>query len=191
MRITGGIARGRALFGPPAKNPFLRPTTDRVREAVFAILGNRVNGATVADLYSGTGAYGLESLSRNAARVVFADNSSRAMELLGKNCRKLFPDADIHAFLLDVSKLSGIEKLQQRLPDIDHFDLIFLDPPYKKELALKTLKLIDAGDIAAPEATVVVEEHKSVVMPEKLNRLILTDQRQYGESQISFYALNA
>jgi len=190
MRITGGTARGRNLFGPPSKNPFLRPTTDRVREAVFDILGDQVGGATVADLYSGTGAYGLEALSRGAARVVFADNSNRAMELLTKNCRKLFPEANVFAFLLDLSKKSGLERVRNRLEDKPLFDLIFLDPPYKQGLAAKTLKFIDESEFAAPDATVIVEEHKSVAMPEKLDRLHLTDQRQYGESTISLYALN-
>jgi 16S rRNA (guanine966-N2)-methyltransferase len=189
MRITGGTARGRNLIGPPGKNPFLRPTTDRVREAVFDILGDLVTGATVADLYSGTGAYGLEALSRGAERVVFADNSTRAMELLTKNCQRLFPEADVHAFLLDVSKKSGLEKVRNRLEDKPLFDLVFLDPPYKQGLAEKTLKLIDASEFAAPDGMVIVEEHKSVNMPESLNKLHRTDQRQYGESTISFYAL--
>lgn len=190
MRITGGSARGRVLASPSGRDRFLRPTTDRVREAVFAILGRQVVGARVADLYCGTGAYGLESLSRGAAGVVFVDNSTRAMELLTKNCRKIFPEADIHAFLLDLSKVSGIERLQHRLTGKHHFELIFIDPPYKKNLAQSTLKMIDSSDLAAPGATVIVEEHKSVVMPDRLTRLHLTDQRQYGESKISFYALN-
>jgi 16S rRNA (guanine966-N2)-methyltransferase len=187
MRITGGSARGRVLAGPSGRDHFLRPTTDRVREAVFAILGRQVAGARVADLYCGTGAYGLESLSRGAAGVVFVDRSTRAMELLAKNCRKIFPEADIHAFLLDLSKLSAIKRLQHRLAKQDQFELIFLDPPYKKKLAQPTLKMIDSSDLAAPGATVIVEEHKSVAMPEGLTRMHLTDQRQYGESKISFY----
>jgi 16S rRNA (guanine966-N2)-methyltransferase len=86
--------------------------------------------------------------------------------------------------------LSAIQRLRHRLAEQEQFELIFIDPPYKKNLAQSTLKMIDSSDLAAPESTVIVEEHTSVAMPEGLTRMHLTDQRQYGESKISFYVLN-
>jgi len=187
MRITGGTARGRCIATPPGRDRALRPTTDRVREAVFAILGRRVREARVADLFCGTGSYGLESLSRGAAGIVFVDRSARAMDILARNCATLFPDADLQAFLLDLSRRPGFDRLLHRLDRCPTFDLIFLDPPYKKNLAQPVLKMIDSSDLVGVKTVVIAEEHKAVAMPEHLTRLCLTDQRQYGESRISIY----
>ncbi len=188
MRITGGTARGNTLKGPRPGHHFLRPTTDRVREAVFNILADRVIGANVLDLFAGTGAYGIEALSRGASSVVFVDRERKALEILAHNLLRCFPDAQARAFQLDLAQKSSLARLQARLSAKVSFDLIFLDPPYQKELAERLLKMVEDSELMTANATVLVEENRNQLLPEKLHRLKLLDSRRYGETGIWLYA---
>ncbi len=188
MRITGGTARGNRLKGPATEHRFLRPTTDRVREAVFNILADRVIGANVLDLFAGTGTYGLEALSRGAASVVFVDQKRKALEILAHNLLRCFPDAQARAFQLDLAQKSCLARLQAQLPANIAFDLIFIDPPYQKKLAERLLKMVEDSELMTENTIVLVEENKNQVLPEKLHRLKLLDNRRYGETGIWLYA---
>ncbi|RWX50150.1 16S rRNA (guanine(966)-N(2))-methyltransferase RsmD [Candidatus Electrothrix marina] len=137
MRITGGSAKGRHLIGPKAGWRFIRPTGDRVREALFNILGDEAAGSTILDLYAGTGALGLEALSRGAETAVFVDQSRQALELIHGNLTNCFPTARASLQQLNLSREDSIERLKKKMPDQLFFDIIFLDPPYEKKLAEK------------------------------------------------------
>ena len=192
MRVTGGLARGRRLRGPTSgtRSPSgFRPTCDRVREALFNILGDRTRGAAVLDLFAGTGALGLEALSRGAASALFVDASPESGRLVAENLRRCFPDASAlqAGFLhLRLDASSSLARLAERLSR--PFDLVFLDPPYRTNLALETLSALASSDILAPEALVIAEEHRSAALPERVGALVLTDRRRYGESGLWFFA---
>ncbi len=187
MRITGGTAKGHSLKGPGKKNHGLRPTTDRVREAVFNILAERLAGARVLDLFAGTGSYGLEALSRGAESVVFVDRDRTALEIIAHNLRHCFPDARARAFQLDLKKSSSLARLQARLPAESCFDLVFLDPPYEKNLAKRMLEMVEDSELITGDGIVLVEEKKNQLLPNHLKRLKLLDNRSYGETGIWLY----
>ncbi len=195
MRIISGQARGRKLYSPTGKSRSIRPTSDRAREALFSILGERIVDARVLDLYSGTGAIGLEALSRGAKEVIFVDNHSAALELTKKNCALCLPSMSRHKEnvprILKADLRRGIRIWFdfKSTTESKYFDLIFLDPPYGKGLAEQTLAHIDAGNLCAEGGLVIAEESQDINLPESFqNSLTLKDQRRYGDTQFWFYS---
>ncbi len=187
MRITGGTALGRTIIGPKPAHNTIRPTSDRVREAIFNILAPTVSGNTVLDLFAGTGAFGLEALSRGAESVVFVDRDRAALELIGRNLQACCPNAATRAFQLDLARTSSLGRLQKHLPENYRFNLVFLDPPYEKKLAENLLKMVGLSGIIGDESLVIVEEQHNQKLPATINRLTLTDRRRYGETGLWFY----
>jgi 16S rRNA (guanine966-N2)-methyltransferase len=153
MRIVGGRLRGRALAAPTSQA--IRPTADRLREALFNILvhayGDPVTGARVLDLFAGTGALGLEALSRGAAFALFIDDAAEARALLRENVAALGLGGVTRVFRRDACKLGPAHP-------IEPFSLAFLDPPYGRGLAEAALASARAGGWLAPAALIVVEE---------------------------------
>ena len=153
MRVVGGNLRGRALAGP--KSAAIRPTADRLRESLFNILlhayGDPVAGARVLDLFAGTGALGIEALSRGAAFALFVDQSAEARALLRENVTALGLGGTSRIFRRDATKLGPAHPLEP-------FSLAFLDPPYGQGLAQAALSSALAGGWLLPNALVVVEE---------------------------------
>jgi 16S rRNA (guanine966-N2)-methyltransferase len=153
MRIVGGRLRGRALAAP--KSQAIRPTADRLRESLFNILahahGDPVSGARVLDLFAGTGALGLEALSRGAAFALFVDDGAEARALLRQNVEALGVAAASRIFRRDATKLGPAHP-------VEPFSLAFLDPPYGKGLAEKALASAREGGWLTDDALVVVEE---------------------------------
>lgn len=152
MRLTGGEARGRRLKGP-GRLP-IRPTSDRVREALFDILGGRVQGAAFLDGFAGTGAVGVEALSRGASGVIFVERDLRAIRMIRQN---LLEDAwiDRHEIVRgDLGRVVGASPLKTA-----RFDIIFLDPPYDERLKPALLEAM-AG-LLAPGGVVVIEHRSS------------------------------
>jgi 16S rRNA (guanine966-N2)-methyltransferase len=153
MRIVGGRLRGRALVAP--KSRAIRPTADRLRESLFNILvhayGDPVTGARVLDLFAGTGALGLEALSRGAAFALFVDDAAEARALLRENIAALGLAGVTRVFRRDAAKLGAAHPLAP-------FSLAFLDPPYGQGLAEQALAAAQAGAWLAQDAHVVVEE---------------------------------
>lgn len=188
MRIIGGKARGLRLQTPAKSTASsvqrIRPTADRAREALFSILGREVEDATVLDLYAGTGALGLEAISRAAARAVFVDISLQAVQIINKNITLCgFSDRTL-VFKRDLSK--GLSFLQKKLPGIT-FSIVFVDPPYKKGLSAHMLRELAESAVLQPEALVVIEEDARAEMPVRKAELHLVDQRHYGETGFWFY----
>jgi 16S rRNA (guanine966-N2)-methyltransferase len=196
LRIISGHARGRKLYGP-GNSVGIRPTSDRAREALFSIIGQRVEEACVLDLYSGTGAMGLEALSRGAEKVLFIDYSHSALELIRKNYElcsgKNALSKEKRSLIIKHDLRRGITISQEMRRDcIDGFDLIFLDPPYGKGLAEKTLQYIDKGDLCAKNSLIIAEEARDVILPDCFSiQLKLQDKRRYGDTQFWFYTCNS
>lgn len=185
MRITGGSAKGRKLT-PPRSN-LIRPTCDRVREALFNIIGERIMGSRVLDLFAGTGAIGIECLSRGAASVLFVDQSFEAGRLIEANLRICIHRPNAAFVALNLATVSHLQTLRA-YASAQGFNLVIMDPPYQKNLAHRVLTMVEAADILAEDALIVVEEQRQVMLPEKFSRLTLLDQRRYGETGLWFYA---
>lgn len=181
MRIIGGTHRGRALssVGKGDAAAHLRPTTDRVRESLFNVLaggyGDPVTGARVLDLFAGTGALGLEALSRGAEMACFVEDGRKAQKILSDNIALLRVG--------DVAKIARRDA--RRLGDNLEaaYDLVFLDPPYGKSLGEAAMRAALAGGWIAPGALIVWEENAALAPPDGLR---LIEARKYGETTISF-----
>ena len=187
MRITGGSARGRRLAAPGSGRDVIRPTCDRVREALFNLLGPRPAGSRVLDLFAGTGALGIEALSRGAEFALFVDRSLTAGRLIETNLRASLSCPAAAFARLDLAAATSLTPLRAGLdPDLP-FDLVFLDPPYRQHLAERLLPLLEPAGLLAPGALVVVEEHARVDLPAQSGLLALVDQRRYGETGLWLY----
>src|SRR5499433_1958140 len=153
MRVIGGRLRGRPIAGPHSS--VIRPTADRLRESLFNILvhayGDPITGARVLDLFAGTGALGIEALSRGAAFALFVDDGAQARALLRENVAALGLGGTTRIFRRDATKLGPAHP-------IEPFSLAFLDPPYGQHLAERALTSARAGGWLAPDALIVVEE---------------------------------
>ena len=181
MRVISGKCRGKKLF--TLKGSSLRPTSDRVREAIFDLLQKFPAGEKVLDLFAGTGALGIEALSRGARRAVFVEGSARSCTVLRRNieaCR-LTHQAEIVA--REVQK--GLKILEERG---DSFDLILLDPPYGKGLACRTLQALSRSSLLGPE-TLIVAEHSPEEDLACLPSLARIDRRKYRGTEVSFFRL--
>ncbi|HIQ37919.1 MAG TPA: 16S rRNA (guanine(966)-N(2))-methyltransferase RsmD [Desulfocapsa sulfexigens] len=190
MRIISGLARGRKLKTPGNSNS-IRPTTDRAREALFSIIGNRIISARVLDLFAGTGALGLEAFSRGAQQVVFVEKQSKAIEVIKHNCALCTMGLkDIQGNELTVIQYDLCRGLNFKHPTFDEsscFDLIFLDPPYKKNLAEKSLTFLDSSHFITATTLIIAEESSGQSLPDSYSRLELADQRRYGDTGFWFY----
>ena len=185
MRITGGTLRGRALTAPPDAR--VRPTSDKVRQAIFNILahndfrlGFSLDGARVADLFAGTGALGLEAISHGASYCLFVDDRAESRGLIRQN---------VEAF-----GLTGVSKIWRRdATDLGAvntgsggpFDLVFLDPPYRKGLIALTLKSLRAGGWLSSNALLVAEFAEDEPVP-AADGFGLHNDRAYGDTRIAF-----
>ncbi|MGY3438714.1 MULTISPECIES: 16S rRNA (guanine(966)-N(2))-methyltransferase RsmD [unclassified Marinovum] len=181
MRIIAGEHRGRALtpLGKGDAGAHLRPTTDRVRESLFSMLGGGRFGAPfddtrVLDLFAGTGALGLEALSRGAAHVTFVDDGRKAQKLIRANVAMLREEESCRLFTCDATRLPA--------NDGAACDLVFLDPPYGKSLGARALGVAQAGGWLASEALIVWEESTAQSAPDGFD---LLESRKYGDTFIS------
>jgi 16S rRNA (guanine966-N2)-methyltransferase len=180
MRIVGGRLGGRTLLAP--KSQAIRPTSDRLREALFNILqhsyGDPVSGARVLDLFAGTGAMGLEALSRGAAFVLFVDDGAEARALLRGNVDALGAGGASKVYRRDATRLGPCAPLSP-------FSLAFLDPPYGKGLAEQALASARDGGWLTADAVIVVEEAEDATFaaPEGLEKI---EHRDYGDTQVTF-----
>lgn len=184
MRIIGGALRGRGLTTP--RSQAIRPTSDRLRETIFDILfhafGNPITDANVLDLFAGTGALGLEALSRGAKRCLFVDDSVQASALLRANIDTLALGGVTRVFRRDATRLG-------EAPKDEIFSLAFLDPPYGKNLVEPCLNALSQGLWLMDQAMLLVEESAAsqIILPKNFT---LLDHRRYGDTQINFLIFN-
>ncbi len=179
MRIIAGGFKGRRINSPVTRG--IRPTIDRVREAVFSIIGEHVGGALVLDLFAGTGAFGLEALSRGAKFCCFVDNGTESLGLIRANIELCGVRDKTRIIRADArSALHRLEAEKQL------FDLVFLDPPYGKGYVEKTLA--DIGPVARAGALVIAERHvKDRQEPLLPSAWQVYRERRYGDTLISIY----
>ena len=182
MRIVGGKFRGRVLAGP--SSTATRPTSDRVRESIFNILAHgiadfEIEGARVLDLFAGTGALGLEALSRGAKFCQFVDEGTEARGVIRRNADALGTIGLCKIWRRDATKLGPCAPQSP-------FDLVFCDPPYNKGMGEKALTSLVEGGWLSPGAIVVVEEAENATVGEVAG-LTLLDSRAYGDTQVRFY----
>lgn len=187
MRIISGTARGRRLQ-PPARTkgrPVIRPTSDRAREALFNIIGREVVGATVLDLYAGTGALGIESLSRGARAALFVDRDQEALSLIASNIEMCGFSEKSRIMRRDLRK--GLSFLQD-LGGSERFSLIFVDPPYGTGAGGRAVEALAAlPHRIAPGGLIVVEDAVGEELPEMAAGLALVDRRRYGDTGFWLY----
>ena len=183
MRITGGLYRGRVLATPKGRK--IRPSSDRVREALFNLLGQDLTGCRILDLFAGTGSLGLEALSRGAVQAVFVDHAAEAIGLIREN--------------LALCGLERIAKVMKRRLEKgapwDHqllrpgFDVVFLDPPYGKGYLLIHLQDIANCGRLLPGGCVIAESYKGEILPAASGPLRRIDSRDYGDTKLTFYSM--
>jgi len=181
VRIVAGSARGRPLKGPKDAR-VIRPTADRVRETLFNVLGQWMDGLAVLDLYAGTGALGLEALSRGAARLVMVDRDREAQGLCRENAAALgFTDkARLLARPVD-------EALGQLAADGERFEVIFADPPYAARAAAELLEQLGRHPVCAAGGLVVVEHDRREDAPDSGAGFVREDARRFGDTVVTFY----
>lgn len=179
MRIIAGKFRGKQLKSPDGTD--IRPTSDRVRESLFSILASRLgpnfDGLRVLDLFAGTGALGLEAMSRGASHVVFVDSGVEARGIIRDHIESFGLGGQSKLLRRDATELGPIDRFKP-------FDLIFIDPPYAQQLGEKALVSISTHSWMAPGATIVLEERKDVEV-ELPENFTVQDQREYGSTVIT------
>ena len=176
MRIIAGERRGKKLF--PLGDAQIRPTGDRVKESVFQILSDSLSGARVLDLFCGSGALGIECLSRGAGEVIFNDKSLESLAVTQKNLRSV----GYKCKTLNLDYESCLMRLTGA------FDLIFADPPYKEDYCARLLSLVKEGGLLKEGGLVVYESEREEIAPEGWERV---DYRKYGRCKVAFFGLSA
>jgi len=178
MRIVRGSLGGRVLRAPAGADT--RPTSEKVREAIFNILPD-VEGMQVLDLFAGSGALGIEALSRGAVHATFVDQAKPALTAVRANVRELGIDAR-------ATVLSGdAVALAQRHQPASPWQLVFIDPPYASDLAIRSATALAH---LADNAVVVIEHDRRHAPPERIGSLLRTDDRRYGDTLVSFYEVS-
>jgi 16S rRNA (guanine966-N2)-methyltransferase len=187
MRVIAGTYRSRLLSAPRGMST--RPTSDRLRETLFNVLAPRLEGSRFVDLYAGTGAVGIEALSRGAAHVWFAEDAKPAVVVLRQNLAALKITRDFTV------EDRGVVALLKRIGALEQpVDLVFLDPPYEAEEEYsKTLNFLGqrGGSVLAPHALVIAEHDSKNKLAERYGGLVQTRLLKQGDAALSFFALEA
>lgn len=189
MRVIGGAAKGRrvgfkAAFSKRTENDSLRPTSSKVREAIFDILRDELPGAAFLDLYAGTGGVGIEALSRGAGKVTFAE--SKAMRV--KMINELISIFHFEDRAIVVNEDAG-RFLKKELDRGHKYDIIYLDPPYHSDELMKILPLVGEWGILEESGTVIAEHFSKTAIPDVVGRLKLVKKYRYGDTILTRYRL--
>ena len=191
MRVIAGQAKGTKLTS--TKGSQVRPTLDQVKETLFNILGHDLSGEYFLDLFGGSGAIGIEALSRGAEKVVWVENNRQSHDLIHANlekCRfKNNDESKSSCFDWELLKMGALQALPILEKKSFKFDVIYIDPPFAENLYEKCLIDLSKSQLLKEEALVVVEHHNKNVLQEIYGKLLLNDQRQSGETSLSFYGL--
>ena len=180
MRITTGQLKGRQLLFPKSKQ--VRPTSEKVRKAIFDVLGDFVEDKNVLDLFSGSGALGLEALSRGARKVFFVEKRKESLLAIRKNICALKVQDKSNVIAGDVfASFSRLERKNEK------FEVIIADPPYYEGLARKCLLEICRYDIVNPPTVIIIEHNKKDELPKQQENYLLWQLKKYGDTFVSMY----
>ena len=179
MRIISGTARGTKLF--TLEGQTTRPTLDRVKESIFNIIQNQIIDSNFLDVFSGSGAIGLEAASRGAKKVILCDKSKDAINIINKNIEKTHLKEKIELYNLDYETLLK-NKIKEKM------DIIYIDPPYNSNFAIKTVEYIIEKKIADKNSTIIIETDCEEKILEELKKIDIeiTDKRRYGRATLIF-----
>jgi 16S rRNA (guanine(966)-N(2))-methyltransferase RsmD len=179
LRVASGREKGRKLRSLKS----LRPTEEQVRTALFNSLGTRLEGARFLDLFAGTGIVGIEALSRGAKEAWFVDREWKCIELIKENLKECNFEERGRVFHTDARKaVSLFSKRGER------FDIVFLDPPYKRiDLLLETLQLIGEEDILREEGLCVVQHLSNILLPDEIGKLRKRNEKKFGTTTLTIY----
>lgn len=179
MRIIGGKAKGTKLYTLEGKNT--RPTLDRVRESLFNILQFKLQGSIFLDLFSGSGACGIEAVSRGAKKAILCDKSKQAIEIIKKNIEKTHTKEQIELYHMTFEELLET-KVKEKL------DIIFIDPPYQTDFAYKAVKIILDNNLISEDSILIIETDQEKRVKEQLKNLEIEimDERKYGRANLIF-----
>lgn len=180
MRIISGIAKGRKLISPVGKTT--RPTLDRVKESMFDILNDKVLNASVLDAFSGTGSLGLEAVSRGAKECVLIDGSKETFSFLFQNVKNLKFDDKCKCYNMD--SFETVKKLGE---NNNKYDIIFIDPPYSKNMIPKVVETVDSFNMLLKDGIIVTKIDYRENLYEGTDNIRLIDHRKYGKTIICFY----
>jgi len=183
MRIIGGKYKGKRIKSLPKRSDtkLLRPTTDRVKESVFSILNNYLEGVKFLDLFAGTGNVGIEAISRGAGKVIFVENDKRFCNLIRENLKKLGVEREKYEIICD-DYTSAIKKLAKRG---EKFDFIYADPPYEKGYYTRIVNMIKNFDLLDEDGLLILEEPKNTpFLPEDEKWIV--ERRGYGTTLVTF-----
>jgi 16S rRNA (guanine966-N2)-methyltransferase len=185
MRVIAGKYRSRALKGPG--NLPLRPTSDSLRETLFNVLGPSLEDSLFIDLFAGTGAVGIEAISRGARDAFFVESNPKAVKLIRDNLAALQISRNVE--VIEAEAVRGLEKIAARRLVAD---FIFLDPPYDEtDQYSEVLEYLDSSHLIAPQGMVIAEHYSKIELLERLDRLECTRQIEQGDAVLSFYSLAA
>lgn len=180
MRVVSGSAKGRPLKAVPGTGT--RPTTDKVKEALFSMIGPYFEGGTALDLFAGSGGLGIEALSRGMDKAVFVDLESKSIQVIRANLKATKLEDQAAIYRNDASR--ALKALAKRNTQ---FDLVFLDPPYRMKNGDELMLTMHELDLLEPEATIVLEYESKYSYPEQFGPFEQTRKALYGETAVSIY----
>ena len=187
MKIIGGKFKGRNFYMPKG----IKPTQNLVREALFDILGQDLEGQSFVDLFAGSGAVGIEALSRGAKKVIMVEKDPRCCEIIHENLKLLSPDQKYGMVtgceVINSDAFASVKMLSKRR---SKSDIIFFDPPFGRGLAKKTLKTLMAYDIVQPTCIILIQYSGPESLPDAHERFTLLKERRYGRSFLAIYQPN-
>jgi 16S rRNA (guanine966-N2)-methyltransferase len=186
VKIIGGKFRGRNFYMPAG----IRPTQDIARKALFDILGQDLEGVTLLDLFAGSGAIGLEAISRGAAKATMVEKDPKCAAVIGENISLLLGGSAAGTYHYEVIQSDAFAVVKLFARQGRKFDVVFIDPPYGRELAKKALKTLEGYDILQPNCMVVIQHEKREILPQKEGRFLLYRQKNYGTTFFSIYNSN-
>ena len=182
MRVISGKVRGLKLNAP--KNDDVRPTTDRVKESLFNMINSYMMDSDILDLFAGTGSLGIECLSRGANKCVFVDNSKESLNIVKSNIKKARLENE--STILNLEFKSAINTLGLKK---QQFDVIFMDPPYYKNMFSDALSAVDNNNLLKEDGIIVVEHDTVDKFPDNMGRLYKSREKKYGNTTITFYKM--
>ena len=180
MRVVSGTRKGRSLKAVPGNST--RPTTDKVKEAIFNRIGPYFDGGLGLDLFAGSGGLGIEALSRGAEKVIFVDKDGKAIQTIYENVENCQLEEQVEIYRNDAERALKVILKRELV-----FDFIFLDPPYKKQQLEKLLEIINKENLLAPNGVIVCEHGSDILLPNSIGNFCVRKVEKYGIITVTIY----